>query len=300
VAGLADLASHFAPVEEALRQLAADDLSIPSNDLIVRRYFSFVESLFDLKTACQRYDADHQEFVLRQARLNPLRSAGPARQLTAEEAECFDRYFELHPKLRFDIRCVYVFSKICMITFSGLLFETAGETSQDWKQLHRFLKRISKPNAPPLLQQFYQRFGTQLDWFNAQVNLYRDDFIEHPVATPLMPGLVSTTTGPRLTGLSGTGLSPSDVTLLDHLQNELRDIYPDLVRLSGFDRYEWVCQNLEKVPSKRRCDVENMIRRVGLESGDLNHIAAKTSNLFAGFLIFFGEWRKQSGEPQAS
>ncbi len=290
-----DLASHFGIVEQAVRNIGADGLTIPSQNPLVRRYWSYVESLFDLQIACQRYDADHEEFVRRHVFLAPARSVGAARGLTAEEAESLQRYFELIPKLRFDIRCVYVFAKICVVTFSGLLFEMAGETSQDWRQLRRFLKRIRKSDVPPLLQKFNQRFGKQLDWFNGQVNLYRDDFIEHPVATPLMPGVVSSAAGHRLTGLTGTGLSEGDMSLLEQVQGALKDPYPELSGKRPSDVYDWICQNLEKVPPNCRPELENMIRRVGLESGDLDQIVDKTSKLFAGFLEFFAEWRSQKG-----
>ena len=287
------LAAHFTPVEDAIRKVGPVVLPIPRYDLVARRYYAFLESLFDWKTACKRYDDDHEQYRDYQAqsdRLRHLLNADSTKTLTHDEEEMVKQQFELLPKLRFDIRAFYVFAKIAFVTFAGLLFAMASEKSQDWKRMGRFVSRIKRTDAPELFKEFYCRVSNHLQWFRAHVNLYRDDFIEHPVGTPLLPGLVTSPESVRLTGLIGTGLSERHQSLLERLQRELRDSYPEFTGKTGFDRYSWVCQHLEKIPEHDRTSVKDMIQRVGLESGDLIQITYKTAAMFAEFLFFYGEW----------
>lgn len=286
-----DLVAHFSVIQNAIHQVGPVVLPIPAQDLVMRRFCCFIESLFDLKTSWQRYDADHRQHSAYHEELTRVFGSDGPITATPEKEEQARQYVAMLPKLRFDIRCIYVFAKIACITFAGLLFVMAGESSQKWKQMGRFMKRIKEPDAPDLLKQFNERFLGQLEWFDAQVNLYRNDFIEHTVATPLTSGLVTSETGVHVTGLTGTGLSEKDTKFIEELQAELGDRFPEFATKTGFDRYDWICQNLEKIPENRTAAAEDMIRRVGLESGDLTHLAEKMSAMFGGFVLFFGEWR---------
>jgi hypothetical protein len=107
----------------------------------------------------------------------------------------------------------------------------------------------------------------------------------------MLSGFVGDEKSVRLTGQVGIGLSDKDIQLLMDIAIVLKEAFPELdtVHESG-SLYHWVCNNLEYVPARKRVDAESMIRRVGLDSGDIEQIARRANRMFADFIGFFNEW----------
>jgi len=281
-------------------------LSAPKHDRVYRRFMGLLHALKEWKVVCQRCDEDHAIYNDAHKRLTEILTLAEENKPydQAEQDRVGEIYIVALPRIRLDIHCIYIFAKITFINYAALLYEMAGEPSHDWKQLGRFKNRISRPDGLPLLQEFAKTFGHHIRWFDAQVNLYRNDFIEHPVQANIGQGYIADADSVRLTGQIGTTLNNKDAELLKNIAIDLIPSFPELNTVhEQWSLYHWVCRNLENVPKDKRPAAEHMIRRVGLDSGDIGEIARKANQMFADFLAFFNEWydsikpAKQATEP---
>jgi len=284
------LGVHAMRVEDAIKKLGSVVLKSPSQDPVWGRYLKFVDSLSDWRVVCQKYDGDYREYSEARSLLQPLLVTETGRDLTPEEEKIADRQQAILPHLRFDIRCFYIFAKIAYVAFFGLLTGMAEDKSSDWKQARRFAKRIRRTDANALLKEFERQFHDDVEWFLHHVNFYRDDCIEHPAGLPRFPGLITSGMGAQIAGLTGRGLSGADEALLIKIQDGLKDSFPDFAETAGYERYEWVVKNKEKVPENQRDEVNQMVRGVGLQTPPLAETATKVASTLTGFLSFFGAW----------
>jgi hypothetical protein len=284
----------FKTVQAAMLEVGHVVVSVPRYDTVFRRYLSVIEALHEWKTACQRFDEDFAVWSECHRALEPIETSDDQQLI-----EIIRKHKEVSPKLRLDIRCIYVFAKIAFITYAGLLFAMADEKSQDWKSLTRFKNRIARDNSPEVLQTFNNEFGDHIAWFEAQVNLYRNDFIEHPW-NPTVSNLIGDSSTVRISEIMGEALSRKDAELLKTIASELLDKFPELNAVHlDLQLYQWVCRNLEHVPKDHRANMENVIRKIGLESGDVEQIASKANSIFADFIRFFSKWYRQGGYKRA-
>ena len=116
--------------------------------------------------------------------------------------------------MRFDIRCLYVFSKIPFISFFAVLFAMAGDKSSGWQEATRVIKRLKREDAPPIFHEFNSTFEDDLNWFQGHINLYRNKFVEHPHSASRGGAMVLDGRGARLVGIAGSGFSVEDEALL--------------------------------------------------------------------------------------
>jgi hypothetical protein len=89
-------------------------------------------------------------------------------------------------------------------------------------------------------------------------------------------------------------ISKEDESLMSEIEAVGGDSFSGLSTLPLIERYFLVCRRLEEVPVTYRPRAEAMIRRVGLESGELEPLAARLADMFAGFVSFFAEWKNQN------
>jgi hypothetical protein len=297
----------FATITDAIHDVGHVVLLVPKHKLVYGRYVSLIEALREWKTVCQRFDDDFEVWVECNRALKPL-EGWPYHSLTDGQGtddeqqvmKLIRQHKEVSPKLRLDIRSVYIFAKIAFINFAGLLFAMAEEPSRDWQQHRRFKQRISRTDSPELLQKFSSEFGHHIEWFEAQVNLYRNDFIEHPWS-PTMSNLVGDSSTVRISELIGQPLSFKDAEVLKEIASELLEKFPELNTVHlDLQLYQWVCRNLEHVPKTHRNTMQDMIRRIGLESGDVGQIAQRANLAFADFIAFFGKWYKERRDKKGA
>jgi hypothetical protein len=209
------------------------------------------------------------------------------RAATPEENAIGTEYFGLQPKVQYDIRCIYIFAKIAFIASADVLFKLADDRSSDWRSAKRFRRRIRNPKSAALLIDFGRRFDADLTWFQAQVNFYRDDFVEHPVSHPAISGMISTGTGFRIGGLTGVGLANRDIDFLQCLKTRYEDRFVELARAQRFEAYEWMCEHWHVLSEHERETAMNVMRRVGLNSANPGLIVEKLVDMYARFLVFF-------------
>jgi hypothetical protein len=194
---------------------------------------------------------------------------------------------------------VYIFAKIPFICYSHLLYEMAGRKGdRTWSQARKFAKCIRRSDVEPLLQEFHWKFATQIEWFLANVNIYRDDVVEHPISTPFFVGaaLVSHAHGDnRIPGLTGRGLSNDDQAFCGRIQQVFLPSHPELTSADLHDCYSWIISNLHLLSKDDREYADRMIR-LGLESGNLAKIVGKLATVFSDFINFFVEWAHQNRE----
>jgi len=107
------LAPGFAAIRDVVRTVVAAPM--PTLDTAARRYYRFLEALHDWENACQAYDSDYDELHRLNQMIFPADGSAPS-------SERFNRYIQSASKVRFDIRCFYVFGKIAFVTYAGLLF----------------------------------------------------------------------------------------------------------------------------------------------------------------------------------
>ena len=129
-------ANSFAAISTLLHEGGPIIVSQPTEDLMLRRWAAFVESLHEWKTVCQRFDDDFQVFLESNEQLAALGNHPDEQQAM----NVVRRSKEVWPKIRLDIRCVYIFAKITFITFAALLCEMAHEQKHAWKKLTAFRK----------------------------------------------------------------------------------------------------------------------------------------------------------------
>ena len=257
---------------------------MPTTNKVGQRYYRFLDALNDWRVACQMYDADWDEYSALNQTLFPVDGSKTV------EAETVNRFMELTSKVRFDIRCFYVFGKIAFVTYGGLLFNLAREPSQDWRQVQRFAKRVKRPDSAPLLRQFNLTFGTEIDWFVGHVNLYRNDFIEHPSSTSPLPGLLKISTrGAQICGLTGSGFSTADLALLAWMRGTGTKPALESAQMNDLELSQWLHGHFDVVPEQYREPVMAMFNRVGLESGDLPEVAQRMIAMFVRFIAFVRE-----------
>jgi hypothetical protein len=279
------LDQHFAKITGAMSTVAPFSIELPKDALTMERYCNWTISLEDWQIALQRFDADSALLVELNKKLAPWRKSG--RVWTVEEKQLHDELFETGSRLRFDIRCIYIFAKICVVHYMQLLSLIAGEKGQDLV-MPSFIKSIRRDGAPDLLRRFDHGFRIELEWFHAHVNWYRDDFVEH---STVIPHLHLGGSPLRIKGLTRIDLDIKEVAFLQQLQQELKQDFPDFATKAGVDRYNWLCRHLEVIPEHHRRAARSMIRRVGRESGDLNEVVPRIAMMLAGFVSFFQQWR---------
>jgi hypothetical protein len=264
----------------------------PQHEHVSRRFFVLLEALKEWKVVLERYDEDNAAYKAAYHRYEQTLDSKSNDERDMQYILLMHK--QIMPKLRLDIRCIYIFAKIVFISYAALLFEIAEEKSYDWKQIGRFKKRLIHKNSSSLLGEFNRRFEHYIQWFDSQVNLYRNDFIEHPVGTPLLPGIIGTEESIRITGQIGIVLDKGEENLLRSIADVLKVQFPDVNKIhDSYDLYHWICNNLEHVPAEMRPKIENIIRRIGLDSGDIEKITARANRMFADFLDFFNEWHSR-------
>jgi len=283
----ASIATHFARIDEARAAIGPIVLPMPGGRGTFNRFVLFDEVLNDWRLVCQRYDSDLSELVKVQARIKDIFPSGSG-SFDSTQREFVGRMGALIRALKLDIRSFYIFAKIPLVSYASLLFAMASHPSGKWRSATEFIKALQKPTAPPLCKEFYERFLDDLEWFDAHINLYRNDYIEHPFAHGLK-GIVFSPDNAKIAGLVGTDFTDEEVALLQKVQRDIDENSTDTI--SPVERYLWVCRNLERIPPDLDAPVKQLIRRVGLESGDLNELAPRVARMFTVFLRFFGEWK---------
>jgi hypothetical protein len=101
--------------------------------------------------------------------------------------------------------------------------------------------------------------------------------------------------GARLVGISGSDFSAEDEALLSEIEADSTCSGLVLAPLPQRSKYVEIACKLGDLPDKYRPRVENMVIRLGLESGDLEPLAARLEDVFSRFIYFFADWKNKSG-----
>lgn len=286
---MSKLAAHSAKTIASVASLGGFEQ--PS--LIFERYLTLTDNLYDWHIACERFDRDFGDLTLTMAALSSNFRSGQ-NPLTAEQRDFIVRSQDLHRAVRFDIKCFYVFAKIPFISYFAVLYAMAGESSPGWQETTKVLKRLRKSDAPELFKAFNAQFEKDLRWFEGNINIYRNKFVEHPHSAVRPGAMVITRTGARIVGISGLDFLEEHGTLIADIVANTGDLFADLLTLPQFIAYYELARRLGDVPHEYRSSVEKMIIRFGLESGDLEMLAVRLEDIFTKFISFLSDWRKKT------
>jgi hypothetical protein len=287
------LAKHYEQIVSSYKLVGGFVLPLAKPSVVVQRFLTFEGTLDDWHTVCRRFDAHFDEWSSYQNRLQDFFMPGLNQSVSIEQQEFLAKWGTLTSEIRLDIRSFYIFSKIPLISFAAVLFAMANNRSAAWHSVTRFLNLIAKDNAPQVFNEFHVKFERDLQWFRGHINLYRNEFVEHPFSVALPGAIVSDDKGARLTGLTGRGISKEDESLISEIEAVGGDSFSGVSTLRLIERYFLICRKLEEIPVTHRQRAEDMIRRVGLESGELEPLAARLAGIFAGFISFFAAWKNQ-------
>ena len=284
------LAAHYEKILSSYKLL--DGLPLAGPSVVIQRFLTFEGTVQDWHTACCHFDAHFEEWRSYSNRLKDYFTPGLNQSVSAEQQQFLARWGTLTTEIRFDIRSFYIFSKIPFIAFAAVLFAMADDNkSLKWHSATEMIKLVKKDDAPQVFKEFNAKFEDDMRWFQDHINLYRNNFVEHPFSVALPGAIVSDDKGARLTGLTGRGVSKEDELLMSELEAVGGDSFSGLSTLPLIERYFLICRNLEAIPVTHRRRIEEMIRRVGLESGELEPLAARLAGIFAGFISFFAGWK---------
>jgi hypothetical protein len=285
------LAEYFAKLDQAAEPVGRVGFPLKGPSPAMARYLRFTDALEDWHCVCNRLDTHFHEWAeievyIRQSRI---------------PNEVLVRWRQTTANLRLDIRSFYVFAKIPFIAFSATLFAMSGVSSHSWHSATNVLKRLKRDDAPTLFRDFNAKFAQDLRWFQDLVNFYRNDFVEHPISPFVPTGLsLSSSEGARLSGLTGRGVTEEDEILIAQIESSGTEAFPILPALPDIHshrlilRYFNVCKNLDKIPEQYRRRAYEMIRRVGLESGELEPLTMRLCEMYAGFISYFAEWKERN------
>lgn len=289
------LAEHYDKIASSFGLVGGFVLPLKKPSIVVERFLTFEGTLEDWHTACRHFDLHFVEWRTYPDRLRNYFTPGLNRSASAEQQQFLASWGTLTAEVRFDIRSFYIFSKIPFIAFAALLFAMADDKkSLDWHSATEVIKLVKKNDAPQVFREFNAKFEDDMRWFQDHINLYRNNFVEHPFAVALPGGIVADDKGAKLTGLTGRGISKEDEAIMSEIEATGGDPFSGLSTLPPLERYFEICRKLEEVPAIHRKRAEAMIRRVGLESGELEPLAARLAEMFAGFVSFFAAWKNQN------
>ena len=288
------LGSNYDKVIAASKLAGISIAALHSSSPVDQRYRRFMETVDDWHTACRRFDSDFGALRSHSILMGEFFKAGSGDAFTPEQQEFFAKWGILGSDVRLDVRAFYIFSKIPVIAFGAVLFAMVGNLSSlDWHSTTELIKVVKKPDAPQVFIEFNAKFSGDLRWFQDHINLYRNKFIEHPYSGSPIGGMMFDEKGAKLTGLTGRGVSERDEALMSELEIAASESFSGFSALTPAERYLEVCRNLDRVPEAYRQRAEAMILRVGLESGELEPLAARLGEIFAEFVAFFAEWKKK-------
>ena len=286
-----ELAKHHDKIAASLGSLEGFVLPMLTPSVVADRFLTFEVTLEDWHTACRRFDKHFSEWRSHLSRLRD-RSTSIDEPLSMN-LRFVKRWRTLGSDIRFDIRAFYTFSKIPFTSFFGVLFAMAGDNSSRWQYAGEAIKLLGKKDAPQVFNDFNAQFQPDLRWFEDHINLYRNKFVEHPFATSRR-AIISSENGAKLSGLTGTGISSEDQSLITEIEAVAGDHFSALSARPLAERYFEICRKLEQIPRTHRRRVESMILRVGLESGELEPLAARLGEIFVGFVSFFAAWHNRT------
>jgi hypothetical protein len=288
------LAQYGERALSSLKEVGGFVLPLVKPSPVIERFLTFQGTLDDWHTACKRFDEHFHEWRSCLLRLSEWFEPGVNQLTSAEKSEFLARWGTLGAEVRFDIRCFYIFSKIPFISFSSVLYAMAGNPSVAWHSATRVMKAVKKETAPRVFKDFHAKFEQDMRWFDGYINLYRNAFVEHPFPVAIPGGIISDEKGAKLAGLTGKGISKEDEALMLEIEAVSGDSFSGLSALPPIERYFHVCRNFGHVPESHRKAAEKMIQAAGLESGELETIAARLAEMFSGFASFFAAWKNEN------
>jgi hypothetical protein len=272
------LNTEFAEIEKVLYQLRSGLRAPPTQDLRTRRLLRLDESIADLRIAWERYESDFagysQSWEEISGRVKWAEGSSQPLPLSSIERTVLQGFIWTGPLLAFDIRCIYIFAKISFVAFMGLV------------------KTISRAANPALLVDFENTHQRDIDWFRAHVSNYRNEFVEHPSSPSPLAGLSwSPETGAKIAGFK---VSPNeeDRKWLDLLGKQMGQEFPQDGDHYNMHRYEWLCQNLHRIPQEHTERAKQLVLRVGTDSGDIEGITRQSVTMLTRFAVFCMERMK--------
>jgi hypothetical protein len=255
----------FEQVEAEIRRLANPMAQL--SEEAEADYLLLANALRDWQIVCRRYERNFRRF--REVSDAMSRAFEGSKQGTIVRFEESQTHFlELSGELTIDICCFYIFAQIARRACCGLI------------------ARLSRKRSRELEKEFKVEFESQLKWFDEHVKFYRDTFIEHPKSIPRANALGCSQEGARLGHTTGKGLNLSDVETLGQWREELKTQFPELGATAGWRAYDWICDNLEKLPEVYRDKARRMIKRVGTVSDSPEDIAPRVAKMFVDIMHF--------------
>lgn len=259
------ISDEFRQIEAEVTQLRP--LLVRLSEETKADYLCLANAFNDWATVCRRYEGSiqaYQELNGRMAKAFEGKSAGEI--VKFEESQT--QFLQITGEVTIDICCFYIFAVIARRALESLML------------------RISRKHVPDLEEQFAREFEVPQRWFEQHVVFYRDCFIEHSQSLPRANTVGYSPQGAQLGHMRQKGLMMPDVEQLGKWREELKGQFPELGAVAGWNAYDWICDNLERLPDEYLRKAKQMIRRVGNLSDPPEKIMPRLAEMFAAFVRF--------------
>lgn len=248
-------------------------ISRESTHNYVLAFYRFSEAVEDLEIAVKHHERMHAEAIAIHQKIQTERT--PEARVTPGWEAALSEWMQLVPEQRFGIRTVYIYANIVYQIWRTLLERT-----------DRFLRKKGIPAEVQKVAR--QTLHRGCEWFDSQVTLYRNQFIEHPVPAGFLgSGLVWSSQGAQISGYTGRGLERGDQIFLQEIFSQLGVSHPELHGVPQFDLYEWLCSQFHEIPPSKRKRFAKLVGKVGMASANMSLIIGDGVGVLHDFLEFY-------------